>query len=98
MKLLEQQSAEWHSHNRYVARQAKELVVGDSVMKNGATLEVVSVVWTFQLGDQFIWSSFGVRNLNTQRQFLLTLRLNEWALLDTYQSKECGCKEMWLAC
>lgn len=91
MKLIDPNVGD-HQHSRYIARQAHNLVVGDSVMKNGATLEIVNVVWSFQQGEQLIWSCFQVRNLDTNRQFLFTLRLNEWALLDTFKSRECGCQ------
>lgn len=92
MKLLEQGQGESHSHYRYKARQAKEIVVGDCVMKQGSRLQVESVVWTFQQGEQLLWTSFGVRNIDNNATYLLAFQLGEWAIVDSFKSRECGCQ------
>jgi hypothetical protein len=80
-----------HNHYRFIAKRANELVVGDTLLKNGTPLRVESVVWTFQLGNQQLWTSLGVRNLLNGTSYLLPLAITEWALQDTWQSLECGC-------
>jgi hypothetical protein len=92
MKLQEQGQGESHSHYRYKARQAKEIVVGDTLMKLGTRVQVQSVVWQFQMNDQNIWSAFQVRNLETNANFLFTIPLNEWSIVDSFKSLNCGCE------
>ena len=91
MKLKEQEQGKSHSHYRYLARQAKDLIVGHSVLKAGMAFEIESVIWTFRIGEQAIFASFKVRNLDTLNSFPVSMALNEWSIVDTFQSRECGC-------
>lgn len=92
MKLKEQGQGESHSHYRYLAKRARDLKQGNTVVIAGQRLCIENVVWSYQAEEGLIWACFEVIDLNTQHQFLRTFGLSEWALVDTFQSRECGCE------